>query len=93
MANNLFISYDLMNPGQRYPQVEAAIKQLGAWAKVHFSLYYVNSASTAEQAAKHVWASMDANDKLIVVDATNNVAYWFNLPADVAEQISTQWHR
>lgn len=91
MANNLFISYDLLNPGQNYEAVQTAIKQLGSWAKVHLSLFYVNSAYTAEQAAKHVRTAMDTNDKLIVVDATNNTAYWYNLPQEVAQAIANNW--
>lgn len=91
MANNLFISYDLMNPGQKYDAVQAAIKQLGSWAKIHYSLFYVNSTFTAENAAKHVRAAMDANDKLIVMDTTNNNAYWYTLPAEVGQAMSTNW--
>lgn len=97
MENNLFVSYDLMAPGQHSSQVEAAIKQLGDWAKVHYSahysLYYVNSPYTSEQAAAHVWASMDANDKLIVIDATNNTAHWFNLPDAVEHYIVDLWRK
>lgn len=32
--NNLFISYDLKNPGQNYERVMNAIKGLGSWARV-----------------------------------------------------------
>lgn len=93
MANNLFVSYDLMSPGQRYDKVIEAIKGLGSWAKVHQSLWYVNSSHTATNAAKAVWAAMDANDKLIVVDATNNAAYWYGLPVDVSQHIRDQWQK
>jgi hypothetical protein len=41
MANNLFISYDLYNPGQGYEAVIEEIKSLGGWAKVHQSCWYV----------------------------------------------------
>lgn len=93
MANNLFISYDLHQPGQNYAAVEEAIKELGNWAKVHYSLWYVNSTRTVKQAAQHVWAAMDRNDKLIVVDATHNDAYWYNLPDDVSRFVQEQWPR
>jgi hypothetical protein len=92
MANNLFISYDLMSPGQKYDAVQNAIKQLGSWAKIHFSLFYVNSSYTAEQAAKHVKAAMDTNDKLIVIDTSSNNAYWYNLPDEVAQAIRANWY-
>lgn len=93
MARNLIVSYDLHQPGQRYDTVINAIKQLGAWAKVHYSMFYVKSDHDAQTAVKHVWASMDANDRLIVIDATNNIAAWENLPDEVARHIKDQWNR
>lgn len=91
--NNLFISYDLISPGQRYDKVTEEIKKHGAWAKVHLSLFYVNSSQSAEQFAKNVWSVMDSNDKLIVIDATNNTSYFYNLEPDVANMIKDQWFK
>jgi hypothetical protein len=91
--NNLFVSYDLMNPGQNYEAVINAIKKLGTWAKVHYSLWYVSSAHSAKQAAEFVRRAQDANDKLIVVDATNNDACWYGLDQTVAEHVQRNWNR
>lgn len=91
MANNLFVSYDLRNPGQDYSAAIEAIKQLGSWAKVQKSLWYVNSSHTAQQAVEHVWPTMDRNDSLIVVDASNNNASWQGLSDNVAKHIQQQW--
>lgn len=91
MANNLFISYDLYSPGQDYSKVIDAIKSLGSWAKVHKSLWYVNSNLNSMQAANHVWKIMDQNDSLIVIDASNNDAYWYNVPPEVEKHIQQQW--
>jgi hypothetical protein len=66
---NLFISYDLMTPGKDYSRVHNAIKSLGTWEQLQFSLFYVHSPHTKEQAAGIVWAVMDSNDRLCVVDA------------------------
>lgn len=93
MARNLHISYDLYNPGQNYERVIAAIKTLGNWAKIHKSYWYVNSSLTAEQARNRVWAAMDVNDSLYVVDATNNEAAWQNLPPEASKFIEDQWHK
>lgn len=92
MANNLHISYDLNTPGKDYSAVFTAIQSLGAWAKVHKSFWYVRSNYTAEQAAKAVWAVMDASDTVYVADTTNNTAFWFNLPEEVSNQIKSKWH-
>ena len=92
MANNLFISYDLIKD-KNYDAVISKIKTLGDWTKFHYSYWYVNSNHTTESAAKAVWSAMDADDKLIVVDATNGQAYWYNLPDPVAAYIKNHWER
>ena len=91
MANNLIISYDLYNPGQDYSKVIDTIKALGSWAKVHKSVWYVDSNHTAAQAVDKVWAVMDKNDSLFVVDATNNNAAWQNLDDKVSNHILARW--
>lgn len=73
MANNLFVSYDLIQPGQNYDTVIAEIKKLRSWAKVHYSLWYVKSSFSAAEGAKRVWGVMDRNDKLIVIDTTTTL--------------------
>lgn len=93
MANNLHVSYDLYNPGQNYEKVFERIKSLGAWAKVHKSFWYVNSTLTPSEAIAHIKPALDANDRVYVVDATNNVAAWNTLPDDVAELIKREWTR
>lgn len=91
MANNLVISYDLYNPGQDYATVIDTIKTLGSWAKIHKSVWYVNSNHTAAQAVAKIWPVMDKNDSLFVVDATNNSASWQNLSDTVANHIKNEW--
>jgi hypothetical protein len=91
MANNLHVSYDLYAPGQNYEAVIKAVKELGDWANVHKSFWYVNSRFTAAQAVDHVWKVMDKNDKIYVVDATNKNAAWQNLSVEVATFIQIQW--
>jgi hypothetical protein len=91
LANNLHITYDLHQPGQNYPTVIAKIKTLGNWAKITESCWYVQSNYSASQAAHLVWSVMDANDKLYVVDAKNNVAAWHNLDPVASEAIKARW--
>lgn len=93
MANNLFISYDLYNPGQNYEKVIETIKSLGNWAKVQKSFWYVNSHLSASEAVKLVWAAMDKNDSLIVVDATNKNASWQNLSDEISKFIQNHWNQ
>lgn len=91
MANTLIISYDLNSPGQSYDPVINEIKSLGNWAKVQKSLWYVSSAYTARQAVDKVWAKMDRNDSLIVIDVQNKAAAWEGLNGEVAKHIQQTW--
>ena len=93
MANNLHVSYDLYNPGQNYERVIDAIKALGSWAKIHKSFWYVKSTLTAAQAVERVWAVMDRNDTVYIVDATNNQAAWQNISTEASEFIRKKWHQ
>jgi hypothetical protein len=93
MGNNLFISYDLMSPGQNYEAVIARIKQLGTVIAVHKSLWYVNSVHSATKARDHVAQAADTNDKILVIDTSNNAASWSNLPQEIGQFISDQWNK
>lgn len=93
MANNLIITYDLNKSDKNYEGVFEAIKSLGNWAKYQKSAWYVNSSHTASQARDIVWAKMDSNDSLMVVDATNNQAAWNGLSDQVSTYIKDQWSK
>jgi len=92
MANNLFITYDLNKSDKNYEGVFEAIKSLGNWAKYQKSAWYVRSNYTADQACAIVWAKMDANDSLMVIDASNNLARWQGLTNQVATHIQQNWN-
>ncbi|MFQ2400411.1 hypothetical protein [Aeromonas dhakensis] len=93
MANNLFISYDLYAPGQNYAAVIEEIKSLGPWASVHKSLWYVNSSLGHEDVAKRIWAKMDSNDSLLVINASTNNFYAYHINPDVLRQMQEQWYK
>ena len=88
MAYNLFIAYDLMSPGQNYERVRDRIKSLGANWQFQFSLFYVHTEMTPEQAYAHVLNAMDANDKLaVVVTERAIVTNWDHPPIDAINAI------
>jgi hypothetical protein len=90
---NLFVEYDLNKPGQNYPRVHEAIKNLGVWVKIHPSFWHVRSSLTATQAAALVWRAMDPSDSLIVVDASNDDFSGYNLNPEVVKALQTQWRK
>ncbi|MCF8469333.1 MAG: hypothetical protein K9G30_00965 [Parvibaculum sp.] len=69
MAYNLFIAYDLIPPGQNYELVHERIKSLGQWHQFQYSLFYVNTAHSPQEAYTLVMDVMDARDNLVVIDA------------------------
>ena len=91
MSNNLFISYDLNSPGQNYTSVIETIKSLGSWANPQKSFWYVKSSLTAAQAVDKVWQTMDKNDSLMVVNATDNSAAWRGLDPRVEQHLKERW--
>lgn len=91
MANNLFISYDLIK-NRNYQAVHEKIKSLGAWAHVHESFWYVSSFYSAEQAFNTVHQACDGDDKLVVVDVTNRSVIWGELSKNVSDFIKHQWN-
>lgn len=93
MANNLHISYDLMTPGQNYEGLVSKIKELGNWAKIEYSFWYVNSSYTAAQARDHLIQALDDGDKLYVVDASNGTAAWHGLSTEVSTFIRDKWSK
>lgn len=89
MAYNLFIAYDLMQPGQNYDAVRDRIKELGSWYQFQLSLFFVHTPHDPHQAFAHVGAAMDANDRLAVINAESGiVTTWDKPPID---EINAVW--
>ena len=78
--HNLFIAYDLMNLGKNYEGVRDAIKSLGQWYQFQFSLFYVNTRFTAQEAHDIVRCAMDADDRLCVINAAGAVVSVYPQP-------------
>ncbi len=91
MAYNLFIAYDLMKPNQNYDGVRDAIKSLGASYQFQFSLFYVNTQFTPQEAFNIVGRVTDANDRLAVINAEGGVfTTWDRPPIDAINAIWTK---
>jgi len=89
VPHNLFIAYDLMSPGQNYDAVRDAIKSLGQWHQFQYSLFYVSTQHSASAAYALIASTIDANDRLAVIDAQMGVvSNWDNPPIDA---INTIW--
>jgi hypothetical protein len=82
------ISYDLINPGQRYKEVHEEIKSLGAWAKPLESTWFVDTTLSANQISEKVWKHMDANDFLLVIAVKRD--YQGYLKPEIWDWLSTR---
>lgn len=91
MAYNLFIAYDLLEPGQNYDAVRDAIKGLGTWWQFQYSLFYVNTEYDPTAAYNIIIAFMDANDRLAVINAQSGVVSSWDRPP--ITQINAIWSR
>ena len=91
MSYNLIIAYDLPKPGQNYDAVRAKIKELGLWHQFQYSLFFVSSQHSPQEAYSHIITAMDANDRLAVIDAASGVVTdWDRPPIDAINAI---WSR
>jgi len=91
MANNVFISYDLYQSKENYEQVRTLIEGMGEWSRIHLSLWFVKTELSAHDVATKIRAAMESNDKLIVVDASHNTAYWYGLPEEASNFLADKW--
>jgi len=92
MVNNLFVSFELSDLTREGSLVLSAIEELGQAVRISYSSWYVRSTLAAGDAAARVWDVMRDDDRLLVVDASNNEAAMFNLDARASRFIAERWH-
>jgi hypothetical protein len=90
MAYNLFIAYDLRQPIQNYEQVRAAIESLGKYYQFQQSLYYLHTNHSPSEVFGAVGQFMDANDKLVVINAQSGIVSTGDRPP--IDAINAIWH-
>lgn len=76
------ISYDLNRPGKDYPDLYAAIKNLGSWCHPVDSTWFIVTDLSANTIANKLKLVMDKSDALIVVQVSGQAA-WFGLSDEV----------
>lgn len=93
MANNVFVSYDLYS-NKDYTRLITAIKAISPqWAKIQLSLWYVKTTLTAAEVRDRLMSSVDGDDSLFVIDATNSQAAWNgNISDEVAKYLLDNWN-
>lgn len=80
------VSYDLIEPGQKYEELIKLIKQDGKWARLGGSAYLVDSDLTAVELRNRLKIALDGNDKLYVGQVTTPAA-WSGMSEGVSRWI------
>lgn len=80
------VSYDLVEPGQKYEQLLALIKQEPAWARLGGSAYLVDSDETAVALRDKYRRVIDNND-ILYVGVVKAPAAWIGLSNEVSNWI------
>lgn len=89
MKNNILVTYDLNKAGQNYEALIEEIKQLGAWAKVQQSVWYLHTSYSADEVLDRLSKVTDFNDSIFVANMNN--ASWRGLSSEVQKFIQEQW--
>jgi hypothetical protein len=86
MSRVLFVSYDLVNPGQNYERLIKLIKSYPSWARLGGSAYLIYTSETPVQVRDHLQGALDQNDKLFV-GVSPSPSAWYGMPEDVSKWI------
>lgn len=82
------ISYDLRKPGRNYDDLYTAIKGCGAWCHCLESIWLVRTTYSASQIRDLIWSTMDANDSIVVFQATAPGA-WHGLSDQISDWLKS----
>ena len=74
--NNVFISFSLYQPENNQQKVLDRITQLGTWAPISKTTWYVSSSISSKDAFYFMLGALESGDKLCVFDSTGNQAVW-----------------
>lgn len=74
--NNIFISFSLKQPESNLRKVLERITQLGIWAPISKSTWYISASISSKEAMYYMLGALESGDKLCVFDSVGNQAVW-----------------
>lgn len=89
MKNHILVTYDLNKAGQNYEALIEEIKQLGTWAKVQQSVWYLYTSYSDDEVLDRLSKVTDFNDSIFVANMNN--ASCRGLSSEVQKFIEEQW--
>ena len=81
------VSYDLIDPGQKYEKLIKLIKSEYAWAKIGYSAFIVKSNASHIELRDKYKQALDSNDKLFI-GAVSAPAAWYGLSDEVSKWLN-----
>jgi hypothetical protein len=92
-TRNVFVAFWLLRPERGEDKPREVIEELGCpWAKIAPGIYYLHGEYDAQYVGNKVWAALNMDDKMVVLDTTNNDARWFNIKPEVSQFLIDNWH-
>lgn len=92
-TRNIFVCFQQLRPEKGDEKVRDAIEAFGcSWAKLGQGMCYVHGEFDAQYVGNKVWGALNMDDKLVVVDSTNNDARWFNIKPEISQFMMDNWH-
>lgn len=91
VANNIQIFCELQTTTDNGEAVTAKIKELGSWARVSPSFWYVDSVFTASAVRDQIAPLLKTGDCLFVVNASNGQAAWKGVSDKVSAFLKSHW--
>ncbi len=92
-ARNIFVAFELFRPERGDDRIRDTVEAFGCvWARINKNVFYLHGELDAEYDGNKVWAAMNMDDKLVVIDSTKNDARWYNIKPEVSEFLMKHWH-
>jgi predicted proteasome-type protease len=89
MNFNLFIQYNILAANEKV--LINSIQKLGNVTRIDNGFWYVNSTVDANEAIKRLASWVTDKDRVMVIDASNNQVFWYNLDDVKAQRIRQNW--
>ena len=92
MLNNLVISFEIRDWLRQGALVVGAIEELGPFARIFGTTWYVHSDLDAEAVAARIAGVMNPADGLVVIDVSSNAVAAYNVDDRTVRFMSEHWH-
>lgn len=88
--NTLLVTYDLMTPGKDYDRLWSYLESQSDWAKPVRSVYLIKTTQSAKSFRDSLNGYIDRNDKIIVINVTDDAAAWNHLSDEISNWIKNK---